>query len=182
MQNRRVNNTNSIEADVPDERSELPDDNARFSQVKLLARLMDSAVEIPGLRTRIGLDAVLGLIPGVGDIATSFVSLYILQVANRSGVSRLTLARMTFNIVCDWVVGSIPLAGDVFDVFWKSNQRNVKLLLEQKGATAKANRSKTGDWLFLGILMAILLTVLVVSVFFTLFVLARLTGWIFDAH
>ena len=125
-----------------------------LAQIKLLAKLMDNAVEIPGLKTRIGLDAVLGLIPGVGDIASSFVSFYVLQVANRRGASRITLLHMTFNILCDWIIGSVPLAGDVFDIFWKSNQRNVKLLLQDQGAVAGVHRSRTGDKLFLGGLLS----------------------------
>ena len=148
-----------------------------LAQITLLAKLMDSAVEIPGLKTRIGLDAVLGLIPGVGDIASSFVSFYVLQVANRRGASRITLLHMTFNILCDWIIGSVPLAGDVFDIFWKSNQRNVKLLLQDQGAVAGVHRSRTGDKLFLGGLVVTLLAVLAGSLFVTLFLLSRLTRW-----
>ena len=166
------------EPEWKDEPVELPDDPG-LTHVKLLARLMDSAVEIPGLKMRIGLDAVLGLIPGLGDLASSAVSLYILQVAHRTGVSRWTLTRMTFNILCDGVLGAIPLAGDVFDIFWKSNQRNVKLLLQHNGGTKKLPRSKMGDRLFLGMLVAVLLTALVGTVFVTLFILSWLTRWMF---
>jgi Domain of unknown function (DUF4112) len=160
-----------------DKRVDLPRDDRGLAQIKLLAKLMDSAVEIPGLKTRIGLDAVLGLIPGVGDIASSFVSFYVLQVANRRGASRITLLHMTFNILCDWIIGSVPLAGDVFDIFWKSNQRNVKLLLQDEGAIAGVHRGKTGDKLFLGGLIVTLLAVLAGSVFVTLFLLSRATRW-----
>lgn len=160
-----------------DKRVDRPEEDRSLAQIKLLLKLMDSAVEIPGLNTRIGLDAVLGLIPGVGDIASSFASFYILQVANRRGASRLTLLHMTFNILCDWIIGSVPLAGDVFDIFWKSNQRNVTLLLRDEGAVAGIHRSRTGDKLFLGGLIVILLVVLAGSVFFTLFLLSRLTRW-----
>lgn len=174
-----LQNTTISEPELIDKRFERPDETQRLAQVRILAKLMDSAIEIPGLKIRIGLDALFGLLPGVGDIASSFVSLYIVQVANRSGVSRLTLARMTFNILCDWVIGSIPLAGDVFDIFWKANQRNVKLLLEDEQASPGPRRSKTGDWLFLSLLIALLVMVLVGSVFITLFLLSRLTRWIF---
>ena len=160
-----------------DKRGDHLEGDRGLAQIKLLAKLMDNAVEIPGLKTRIGLDAVLGLIPGVGDIASSFVSFYILQVANRRGASRLTLLHMTFNILCDWIIGSVPLAGDVFDIFWKSNQRNVKLLLQDESATVGVHRGKTGDKLFLGGLIVTLLAVLAGSVFITLFLLSRLTRW-----
>ena len=160
-----------------DRRVNSPEEDRSLAQIKLLSRLMDSAIEIPGLKTRIGLDAVLGLIPGVGDIASSFASFYILQVANRRGASRLTLLHMTFNILCDWIIGSVPLAGDVFDIFWKSNQRNVKLLLQDKGAVVGVHRSRTGDKLFLGGLIVTLLAVLAGSVLVTLFLFSRVTRW-----
>jgi hypothetical protein len=172
MQNKTISTPELI-----DKRLDLTEGDRGLAQIKLLSKLMDSAVEIPGLKTRIGLDAVLGLIPGVGDIASSFVSFYILQVANRRGASRLTLLHMTFNILCDWIIGSVPLAGDVFDIFWKSNQRNVTLLLQDEGASAGVHRSKTGDKLFLGGLVATLFVVLAGSVFVTLFLLSRLTRW-----
>ena len=174
-----MQNTTMIEPELIDKRFERPDESPGLAKVKILAQLMDSAVEIPGLRIRVGLDALLGLLPGAGDMVSSLVSLYIVQVAHRSGVSRLTLARMTFNILCDWIVGSIPLAGDIFDIFWKANQRNVKLLLEHERASAGARRSKTADWLFLSLLIAILVTVLVGSVLITLFLLSWLTRGIF---
>lgn len=174
-----MQNSTVVEPELIDKRSDLPEQTPGLKEARFLAKLMDSAFEIPGLKTRIGLDALLGLLPGVGDIASSFVSLYILQVANRSGVSRLTLARMTLNILCDWIVGSIPLAGDVFDVFWKSNQRNVALLLQHKETSPSAHRSKASNWLFLSFLIAILVVVLTGSVFITLFLLNRITAWIF---
>jgi|JI6StandDraft_1071083.scaffolds.fasta_scaffold62373_2 hypothetical protein len=172
MQNRTTPTPELIDKGV-----DRPGDDRSLAQITLLAKLMDSAVEIPGLKTRIGFDAVLGLIPGVGDIASSVVSFYVLQVANRRGASRITLLHMTFNILCDWIIGSVPLAGDVFDIFWKSNQRNVKLLLQDEGAVAGVHRSRTGDKLFLGGLIVTLLAVLAGSLFVTLFLLSRLTRW-----
>ena len=170
--------TPPIEPELIDKRSALSDEPPSLAQVRLLAQLMDSAFEIPGLRMRVGLDAILGLLPGVGDLASSFVSLYILQAANRRGVSRLILSRMAFNVLVDWLVGSIPLAGDVFDVFWKSNQKNVHLLLQHKGTPANGRRSKTGDWLFLGLLIATLMLVFAGSLAITLFIASRMTRWL----
>ena len=170
--------TPPIEPELIDKRSALSDEPPSLVQVRLLAQLMDSAFEIPGLRMRVGLDAILGLLPGVGDLASSFVSLYILQAANRRGVSRLILSRMAFNVLVDWLVGSIPLAGDAFDVFWKSNQKNVHLLLQHKGAPANGRRSKTGDWLFLGLLITILMLVFAGSLAITLFIASRMTRWL----
>ncbi len=172
-----MHSTPLIEPELIDKRFGMPDEAPGLAQVTFLAHLMDSAIEIPGLRIRIGLDAILGLLPGAGDLASSFVSLYILQVAHRRGVSRLTLIQMAFNVLVDWLVGSIPLAGDAFDIFWKSNQKNVHLLLQHEGTPASGRRSKTGDWLFFGMLITILVTVLAGSLSITYFIASQLTGW-----
>src|SRR5687768_13015032 len=97
-------------------------------ELEQLARWMDSVFEIPILKLRFGLDALLGLLPGGGDVGAALVSVYILSAANRYGVSRITILRMAVNIALDIIVGSIPIAGDLFDAYWKSNQRNVALL------------------------------------------------------
>lgn len=91
---------------------------------------MDNAVRIPGTKIRFGLDSIIGLIPGLGDAATAGISVWIVREAYVSGVPNRVLAKMLGNIAIDFVGGSIPLAGDVFDVYWKANQRNVKLLEE----------------------------------------------------
>lgn len=129
---------------------------------ELLARLMDAVFEIPGTNIRFGLDALIGLIPGLGDTLTSFASLYILQVASRSGVPRIVLVRMATNIAVDYVAGAVPFVGDFFDVYWKSNLKNVQLLQQHALAgPAAQRRARTGDWLFLLGLMAVLLALLV---------------------
>src|SRR5436190_4615248 len=109
-------------------------------EVELLARLMDSLFVIPGTQIRFGLDAIIGLIPGLGDTLTSFVSIYILKVASRCGVPRVTLVRMALNIAVDYVGGIVPLAGDAFDVYWKANLKNVELLKRHLLATPSAER------------------------------------------
>lgn len=130
--------------------------------VELLARWMDSAFEIPGTGVRFGLDAIVGLVPGLGDLITSVVSLYILRVAERRGVPRVTLIRMASNIAIDYVLGSIPIAGDIFDVYWKSNLKNVELLRRHTlSTTAERRQARSGDWLFVAGLMALLVALLV---------------------
>jgi hypothetical protein len=130
--------------------------------VELLARLMDTVFSIPGTRIRFGLDAIIGLIPGLGDTLTSFVSLYILKFASRCGVPRVTLIRMALNIAIDYVAGSIPLMGDVFDVYWKANLKNVELLRRHMLATPAADRrARSGDWLFVTGLGAGLIALLI---------------------
>src|SRR5918992_216806 len=116
-----------------------------------LGWLMDDLIRIPGLNWRIGLDALVGLIPGFGDTATSLVSFYILASAVRYGVPKVTLLRMGMNLGIDYVVGSLPVVGDLFDAWWKSNQRNIELM--QKRATVSAEEAREGrisDWLFVG--------------------------------
>lgn len=130
--------------------------------VELLARLMDSLFVIPGTRIRFGLDAIIGLIPGLGDTLTSFVSVYILKVASRCGVPRVTLVRMALNIAIDYVGGIVPLAGDAFDIYWKANLKNVELLQRHMLATPAAERrARSGDWLFVAALGAGLIALLV---------------------
>lgn len=118
-----------------------PDAAARVDR---LARLLDRAVGIPGTGIRFGLDSILGLIPGVGDVATGAISIYIILEAARMGVPRPTLLRMLGNVAVDTVGGSVPLVGDIFDVAWKSNSRNVELLQSHLGrpaASRKASRA-----------------------------------------
>ena len=97
-------------------------------ELEMLAHWMDSAFHIPGIGLRFGLDAIIGLIPGLGDTLTSLASLYILNAGRRYGVPRVTMLRMAANIALDYLVGMIPLFGDAFDVVWKANQKNVALL------------------------------------------------------
>ena len=107
-------------------------------ELEQLARWMDSVFEIPFLKLRFGLDALLGLLPGGGDVGAALVSIYILTAANRYGVSRITIIRMALNIALDMLIGAVPIAGDLFDAYWKSNQRNVALLRRHLDATPTA--------------------------------------------
>lgn len=105
-----------------------PDTTHTNSKAANLARLLDSQFAIPGTNIRFGLDAILGLIPGIGDFITAGFSLFILAEAHRRGVSNRVLARMLVNIGLDWLIGLVPLFGDVADVFFKANLKNVELL------------------------------------------------------
>ena len=99
-----------------------------IERLRTLARVQDELFRIPGTRIRFGLDALIGLIPGAGDVFTSGVSVYVLLEATRMGASPSVIARMAGNILLDLLFGAIPLLGDVFDVGWKANIRNVRLL------------------------------------------------------
>jgi len=93
-----------------------------------LAKFLDSSLKLPGTKVTLGLDSVLGVLPLGGDLAGMLISSYFILVGYRLGASRATLKKMAANIVIDALVGSVPVLGDIFDVSWKANIRNVKLL------------------------------------------------------
>ncbi len=99
-----------------------------LKRLKLLARFMDSGWVIPGTKVRFGADAVLGLLPVGGDVVATLVSLYVVVKAREMGVPNAVLAKMLANIAIDTGVGSVPVLGDIFDVFFKANIRNTDLL------------------------------------------------------
>jgi hypothetical protein len=141
-------------------------------QLELLAYWMDTVFYIPGLGIRFGFDAIIGLIPGLGDILTSLISLYILAAARRYGVPRATLTRMAFNIAVDTIVGAVPLFGDAFDVYWKANVMNVALLRRHVLATpAEQRAARRKDTLFIfGLIVGLVaLLAAIAAVFYWLF-------------
>lgn len=101
-----------------------------LQRVERLARMLDSRFAIPGTRVRFGLDSLIGLLPGVGDTVMLIPSLWIIAVAHRHGVPTTTLLKMGWNAGVDFLVGSIPLLGDLFDLFYKSHRKNAVLLRE----------------------------------------------------
>ena len=101
---------------------------AKVRALRKFAVLLDSAVRIPGTQQRIGLDSILGLIPGIGDAVTALLSAYIISEASRLGVPRWTLLKMLGNLGFDFLVGVVPLLGDLFDVAFRANIRNADLL------------------------------------------------------
>ena len=115
----------------------------RIARLDALASLLDTAILIPGTNVRFGLDAMIGLVPGIGDTITTLLSLYIVKEARALGAPRHLILRMLGNVALDGVVGAVPLAGDLFDVMWRANKRNMKLLrewLERTEVTAQRPR------------------------------------------
>lgn len=100
----------------------------RIARLDALASLLDTAFLIPGTNLRFGLDALIGLVPGVGDMVTTLLSLYIVKEARALGAPRRVILRMLANVALDGVLGAVPIAGDVFDVMWRANRRNITLL------------------------------------------------------
>jgi hypothetical protein len=124
-----------------------------------LAWLLDSSIRIPGTRFTVGLEALIGLFPFIGDLIGVLFSSYILSEAARLGVPKVVLTRMAFNIGLEGLVGIIPFAGDAFDAVFKANQRNVKLLNGWLDQPKKAERSSRafGIALVLGVIFFLLL-------------------------
>jgi Domain of unknown function (DUF4112) len=100
----------------------------RLAQVQWLARMLDDRFAVPGTTIRFGWDSILALVPGLGDALTSVLSLLIVHHAWQTGASPLTLVRMLGNVATDFLLGSIPFLGDLFDVAFKANRRNARLL------------------------------------------------------
>jgi uncharacterized protein DUF4112 len=116
-------------------------DPARVERLRRLAVLLDDSIPIPGTRFRIGVESIIGLIPGAGDLAGGAFSLYILLQAARMGVPRPLLVRMGTNLVVDVVVGAVPVLGDLFDAGFKANLRNLALLERHADRPVASTRS-----------------------------------------
>jgi Domain of unknown function (DUF4112) len=111
------------------------------ARLERLAQLLDDRFRIPGTRYRIGLDGLIGLVPGIGDAVTTVLALYIVLEARRHGVPLRKLGRMGLNVGIDALVGAVPLVGDLFDVAWKANRRNLELLLDHLDQADAARRA-----------------------------------------
>jgi hypothetical protein len=129
----------------------------RIERLNFLAWLLDSSIPIPGTSLTIGLDALIGLLPIVGDLIGVVLSSYILVEANRMGVGRAILARMAVNIAIEGVIGIVPIFGDAFDAVWKANQKNVRLL---NAWAERPRQARRASGLFLAGLAAALLAFL----------------------
>lgn len=100
----------------------------RLARFERLTHFLDDAFKVPGTSLRIGWDTLIGFVPGLGDMITAMLSGYLIYEAKQLGASRWVLTRMVGNVALDFLIGAIPLLGDVFDAFFKSNRRNSRLL------------------------------------------------------
>ncbi len=108
-----------------------------LQRMELVAKLLDGAFVLPGTGRRFGIDAIIGLVPGVGDVITTLLSTYIIWEARNLGVSRLALGRMLTNLAIHASVGAIPVVGDIFDAFFRVNQRNMRIVNAQLGRASR---------------------------------------------
>jgi hypothetical protein len=126
----------------------------RLVALRRVAELLDSAFVVPGTAYRIGLDPIIGLVPWVGDLVSPLFTIALLWQARDIRVPKVVLLRMIFNAAIDAIVGTIPVAGDLFDFGWKANQWNVALLERH---AYEEHRGSVGDWLFVFAMIAIVL-------------------------
>lgn len=135
-----------------------------IDHAKRLAKLLDSAITIPGTKYTFGLDALIGLIPGFGDVFGSAFSVYILYIAARAGVPAGQLVRMLGNTVIDQMIGTVPILGDVFDFAFKSNTRNAAIFSEALRKPERLKpRSNTEIYRIVGVMIGLLGLLLVSS-------------------
>lgn len=130
--------------------------------VRRLAWILDDLVRIPGTDMRVGLDALIGLLPAGGDVAGGVLSAYTVVAAHRLGAGPSVIARMGLNIVIDTVVGSVPVLGDIFDAGWKSNRRNMALLDKYLETPEPVKRNSR--IVLVGVLAALVAVILVTAV------------------
>lgn len=130
-------------------------------ELEVFAQIMDNQFVIPVLGWRFGLNTIIDLVPGIGDVATSLIAFYVLVSAVRYRVPKITLLRMALNIAIYFLVGLVPWVGDVFEAWWKPNMRNLALLRSRATVSAEeAHNARTSDWLFVGAIILALLTML----------------------
>ncbi|PSB50535.1 DUF4112 domain-containing protein [filamentous cyanobacterium Phorm 6] len=146
---------------------------ASLRRLRQISHLLDNAIPIPGTKYRIGLDPILGLIPGGGDVIGSIFAGYVVFKSAQMGVPQETLVKMAANIVFDTVAGTVPVAGDLLDVAWKANVKNIELLDAHLGSP---EQGKKADWLF----VAALLLGLMLIVGGVIFLSVMLFGWLFQ--
>lgn len=136
----------------------IDDDRTRHGKATAahrLAGLLDDAFTVPGTKFRVGLDGLIGLIPGVGDVIGAALSTLVIALAARAGAPRPVLARMAGNVLIETVVGLIPVLGDLFDFAWKANRKNVELLDAVMRDPDRTARRSTG-WLIAGAIAILL--------------------------
>jgi hypothetical protein len=127
----------------------------RVVRIRSLARVLDTAVRIPGTDIRFGLDSIIGLIPGLGDVSGAVLSGYIVLASARLGVPPSVVSRMILNVLVDTAIGTVPVIGDVFDVAWRANIRNADLL--EKHAASPAATTRSSRAIIIGAVVALIL-------------------------
>lgn len=131
--------------------------------LRRLARVMDEAVRVPGTNVRFGLDALIGLVPGVGDLAGAAIAGYIVLAGIRQGAPASVLLHMLFNVAIDTIGGAVPIIGDLFDVGWRANARNVALLERHVAAPGETRAASRGVVVIVILGLVVLLALAIVT-------------------
>jgi hypothetical protein len=147
-----------------------PGQEQRLEVIRRVSRMLDSAMVVPGTTWRFGLDPIVGLIPGLGDLVSPLFTIGVLWQARDLGLPRVVQLRMIANVAIDTLVGIVPIAGDLFDFAWKANDKNLVLL--ERHAYEERPPSR-GDWLFVSAMVIVLLAIAIVPFL--------LLGWILNA-
>jgi uncharacterized protein DUF4112 len=144
---------------------------------KWLAYIMDEVMRVPGTQFRFGLDPLIGLIPGIGDTSSALVSAFALVQAVRVGVPKVLLMRMALNILVNEVVGVVPVVGDAFSFWFKSNARNYEIIKTHRLGSSAARK---GDWLFVIVVLFVLVAVVVIGIAVSFLVLGAMVRLFFS--
>lgn len=151
----------------------LPRDEARehlLSIADILAKVLDTSIKIPGTSWSIGLDPLLGLIPGIGDVIANLIGTVILGIATRLQLPRIVLTRMSLNLLINGTVGAIPVVGDLFSVWFRSHMRNAVLLRE---AAMKPDRETHADWFYVAGIIGGTVGLLLLTIAFIIWVVYK---------
>ena len=140
-----------------------------------LSHLLDDFLRIPGTPIRFGLDGIVGFVPGIGDILGGLASTIIIFAAWVRGVPRITIARMVANVAVETLVGSVPVLGNLFDIGWRANRSNYRLL---EGAIANPARHSAASWAFFIAVAWILLGLMLLPLVLAAWVLAHVQAWV----
>lgn len=147
--------------------------NPALRQIESLAKLMDAQFRLPGTNMRFGLDGIIGLIPGAGDMSTFAVSSYMLWIMAKNGASGYVMARMVLNVLIDALVGIVPLLGDLFDFAFKANMRNMRLMQQHY----KEGRHRGSAWKVIVPVLIILLAIIIAIIWAGY----QLLSWLFTS-
>lgn len=154
-------------------RRESPDRTRGLGEVETLAWLLDNSIPVPGTGRRFGIDALIGFVPGIGDLVSGGIGLYIVWRGSRIGLPRVVVARMLTNSAVDIAIGSVPIIGDGFDLWFKANTRNLALMrrhLEQPDTSTRH------EWLVLLGMIGLLVIIVVLLGWFVVSLISALAG------
>ena len=142
-------------------RSLTPAQEQRLASLRRVAELLDNAFVVPGTTYRVGLDPLLGLIPGIGDLISPLFTIGMLLQARQLGVPKVVQARMLINVAIDAVAGAVPVLGDLFDFAWKSNDKNLALL---ELYAREERRGSRGDWAFVTLMITLVVVLAAIPI------------------